>query len=183
MENVKLINKKLIDMYGKSVTGQPYYRLVWSEDMYEIRKGDFDHHTASGIYLGTQYNVVDRVKKYGYFKDRYVLETFAPELQAMAQAVNKELVELDGYEPLFVFTDKNRNYLKPEWWAIEYLIRRHREVIAHVEKRTDAMDKKVHEEEIEKEAEVFVDYLENESSNLMNKFRHQEAVLIHRDKN
>lgn len=176
----KKIQKLIETTYGKTATGQAYYRLVWSEDLWEIRRGDFSGYTAAGLYLGTRYNVVDKVKKYEYLKDRWILEFYAPQLQALVAASNKEIVQSDGYEPLYVF-QKHGQYQKPEWWAIQYLVKRHKAILEHVEHRTEAMDRREHEESVDREALQMMDYLEQEeSTDWMNKFRYQEAVLIHK---
>jgi hypothetical protein len=176
MENVKVINKRLLELYGTALDGSPRFRLVWSDSLTEKRFGTFEKFTEGGIFLGREENVVKECKKYEYIKERWILEAYMPE-----QRTNPEIRAGDSYEPLFVFWKKDRSYLKPAWFAIEYIIQRYLWAMSgEVPRRNEAMDRKEDEEALEKETQDFVDYLESESSNMMNQFRHGEAVLIHR---
>lgn len=178
MENVKVFNNRLARLYGKALDGSPNFRLVWSEGLTEKRKGDFYKLTPSGLFLGLETGVVKEVRKYEYVKERWILEVYVPE----QQKPNPELMASDGYEPLFIFWDKNRNYLKPEWFAIEYVVKRYQWAKSgQVPRRTEAMDKAEDDRALEAETKVFQDYLEQEHSNMSNKFRYQEAVIIHKE--
>jgi hypothetical protein len=177
MENSKLINKRLRDLYGiHPETGKPFFRLVWSEDLIEKRFVEENHRfSESGIWLGIDRNSVVETKKYNYLKDRWILEVYDP-----AQILNPEIRGGDGYEPLFVF-QKDGQYLRPEWFAIEYCVKRWQWAKSGlVPTRTEKMDALEDQEDLDKETAKFMDYLSSESSDLMNKFRYQEAVLIHK---
>ena len=177
MEKVKLINKHLKSLYGLSETGVPKFRLVWSESTLEKRVGVFEDFTPSGIFI-RRVEGVREVKKYSYLKDRYILEAYAPE-----QSLSPEIMNGDKYEPIFVF-DKKGEFLSPETWACDYVIQRYLAAIGTPRtRRNEEMDAKAHEEEIDKEAQKFVEYFEGEDSELMQQFRNQEAVIIHREGN
>jgi hypothetical protein len=66
MENVKLINKYLERAYGKALDGKPKFRVAWSEDMTEVRRGM--HHKLAIK------ETIERVPKYSFLKDRWILE-------------------------------------------------------------------------------------------------------------
>jgi hypothetical protein len=175
MEKLKLINKHLLKVYGLTIDGQPKFRLVWSEDLLESRFGTFEDYTPGGIFLRREVGI-RQVKKYSYLKDRFILEAYTPE-----QKQNSEIVNGDKYESLFVF-DKKGQFLSPEVWACDYVISRyHLAMGGGLEKRTDSMDARAHEEEIDKEAQKFVEYMEGEDSEMMQSFRAGESVLIHRE--
>lgn len=179
MPDVKTLNKRLLETYGSTLSGKPHYRLVWSEDMYEKRKGDFVKRTESGIILGEFRNHVDVVRKYEYIKERWILEYYTE-----AQKALEEVAQLDFYEPVFNFQDSKGNYLEPAWFALEYIVHRHRAILSgNLERRTEAMDKAEQDLKDEKETQFFLNYLENESSDLQNQFRNQEAVIIHKEDN
>jgi hypothetical protein len=172
VENIKIVNKYLLNVYGKALDNSPRFRVVWSEDVFETRRGFFEDYTEAGIFL-RRYQGVRRVKKYSYLVDRFVLEAYTPE-----QRSSPEIEDGDRYEPLFVF-DKKGQFLTPETWACDYVI--HRYLLAmggEVQKRTDSMDAQAHEEEIDKEAQKFVAYMEEDDSNIMQRFRNQEAVIV-----
>lgn len=178
MTDEEIFNKRLLEIHGISLDRKPKFRLVWSEHLTEKRFGTFDKTTPAGIILAHEVNVTKEVKKYGYLKDRWILEAYTPE-----QRVNPEIKDGDCYEPIFVF-DKKGEYLKPEWFAIEYVIKRyHLAKSGELPKRTEAMDHRAEDEALELETQQFMEYLEGQSSDLMNKFRYQEAVIIHREDN
>lgn len=179
MAEVKILNKRLLETYGSTIDGKPYYRLVWSEDIFEKRKGDFVKRTENGIILGEFRNHVEVMRKYEYLKERWILEYYTP-----AQKALEEIAQLDFYEPIFAFQDSKGNYLEPAWFALEYIIHRHKVILSgNLERRNEAMDRAEADKQEEKEAQEFLDYLENESSDLQNQFRHQEAVIIHKEDN
>ena len=55
--------------------------------------------------------------------------------------MNEELTFCDFYEPLFTFQNNKRQYLEPAWFAIEYIVRRHRDILSgNFERRNEKMD-------------------------------------------
>jgi len=101
-------NRRLKDNYGIWENGLPNYRLVWSEDQYEKRIGEFDIVTESGIFLRKEVGVKE-VPKYRYFREKWVLEKIFP--------INGPgLTEKWSYEPVYAFVQF------PSWKAIQFLI-------------------------------------------------------------
>lgn len=175
----KIFNKRLLETFGSSLDGKALYRLVWSEDMYEKRKGDFERRTEGGLWLGRDTNVVQECRKYEYIKDRWILEIYTPQ-----QKLNDQIASCDFYEPLFTFEDNKRRYLEPAWFALEYIVQRQRDMLAgNFQRRNEKMDLAEQEEVERKETQDYLDYLENESSDMQNQFRNQEAVIIHKGEN
>ena len=122
--DTKKINKKLASL-GHHLDGRPLYRLVWSNDQIELRHGMYQNVVEfvdnegrkKDLYLGEQ-EQTKRTLKYPNNPDRWVLEKLYhfppnPELPESGQG---------DYEPLWVFQDKEGNYLSPEWFAIDYII-------------------------------------------------------------
>lgn len=107
VEPIESLNKQLIDLYGiDTVTGKAIWRIVWSEDQFEKRLMAY---TDEGLEL--LYPEVREVPKYRqWIKEKYVLERLV-----IVSDINKEeLVGLkQSYEPLYVFMDKDDNYLPP----------------------------------------------------------------------
>lgn len=124
MADVKELNKWL-ETFGKHIDGRPIYRLIFSTQATEIRRGEFEDvamvpredGTVAEIFLGASERTAKDLK-YPADPDRWVLEKliFCPE--------NPELPETPGYfyEPLHIFKDKDGNYLPPERFALEYLM-------------------------------------------------------------
>jgi hypothetical protein len=50
MENISAINKRLVELYGKSIDGRPNFRIVFSDTQYEKRFGTFEV-TCGDIFL------------------------------------------------------------------------------------------------------------------------------------
>lgn len=120
LEPVENINKRLLEHFGIDTdTSQPIWRIVWSEDQFEYRKGTYTDYTPSGLFL-REVTEVRYVPKYRqWIQKKYVLERLVvvPEMN---------LVELAGtklsYEPLWVFEDKFGNALPPKWEAAKFII-------------------------------------------------------------
>lgn len=107
------INTKLIDRYGLDLSGQPKYRVVWSNDETEVRVGEFSEYYGD-IFL-RKITGAREVPKYTYIVDRWVLEVLVPTL-------NPELLTKLSYEPLFVLQDKAGDFLPLEWRPLEIII-------------------------------------------------------------
>lgn len=117
MEEAKVVSKLLSENFPKTFDGRPLFRLVWSEDMTEVRKGAFSDYYGD-IFL-REVTEVRKVKKYDFIKDRYILER----LYIGKADPTGELVQAESgsYEPVFVFQRPNGDYLKPIWRAVELL--------------------------------------------------------------
>jgi len=121
--NVKLAER------GRSLDGRPVWRLVWSTEQREIRRGKFSDFYGK-IFL-REVEEVREVPKYWYSPDRWVLErlTFLPP----GAAIHKELVaqiDLDiykpttngTYEPIYVFQDSSKNPLPVTEWVLDAIL-------------------------------------------------------------
>jgi len=115
MERVEVLNARLVDHFGvDTVTGQPMFRIVWSNDQLEKRKVEF---TDEGLQL--LHPEVREVKKYSYIKDRYVLErlVIVPEVNAEDLPTSKL-----SYEPLWVYQTSYGEALPPVWEPTKFVI-------------------------------------------------------------
>lgn len=115
-ESIESINLQLIDLFGiDTSTGQPLFRVVWSEDQFEKRLTD---RSNSGLILPTP--MMKLLPKYKqWIKERYVLErlVIVPEVNI------KELAGIKlSYEPVWVFKSKNDNYVPPTLWGCKFVI-------------------------------------------------------------
>lgn len=104
---------------GKSISGFPLYRLVWSNDQYEWRKGTFNE--FSGALFLRQTTCTKLVPKYPFVQNRFILEKwYPPELIACEELPNVK--GENSYEPIFVFQDKNCNSLPLSLRVVEILV-------------------------------------------------------------
>ena len=112
---IEILNKELRDLFGiDTVTGDPIWRVVWSEDQYEKRLVKFSDGGIEYIHP-----VIEKRKKYTYIKDRFILEqlVLVPELQ-QAELAGKKI----SYECLWTFEDNKGNPLPPKLEACQLII-------------------------------------------------------------
>lgn len=106
-ESIDSINRQLVDLYGiDTITGQPIWRVVFSEDQLVKQRVDCDEH---GWPL--QKPEVREIPKYRqWIKAKYILErlTLVPDFQ-----IEEMAGEQISYECLFVFEKKDGTALPP----------------------------------------------------------------------
>lgn len=110
--------QRFLDSMGCSLTGKPHYKLVWSDHEHEVRVGTYNEFSGN-IFLRTVTGA-QRVRKYPFARERWILEKyFPPEV-----AHNETLPESSqgSYEPLFVFQDKDANPLPVTLKVVEILV-------------------------------------------------------------
>lgn len=142
---VDLINKEIKNR-GSNQYGDPLFRVVFSDDQLESRKGTFDD--FSGNIFVRSVTEVREVKKYPWIKEKWILERWAPgEL-----AYHKDLVTIkDGvYICVYVFQDVNFNYLPPLSKVTEIII----DNLLHPRSKALAMSEDLKIEEKTEKAEV-----------------------------
>lgn len=116
METIPVINKRLLDIYGKFETGDANWRVVWSKDQFEKRKGTFDKISENGVYMGQETGIVE-APKYNYLQPQWILERLTP------VPPNFVLDIKISYECMWAFGfDHFGNPLPPKWEACEVVI-------------------------------------------------------------
>jgi hypothetical protein len=158
---------KWLNNQGKTLTGLPLFRLSWSPEQFEHRKGTFDEFTKSGLFL-RQFVGVKLVPKYPYLEDRWVLEKYTePDYLTLQELPDIKFT----YEPFWVFEDKNRNYLAPTLKAVEFIVNWSRKDI----KSTPTERKQVLEDA--RQAEINRCYDELDTNALLSQLHWGEAIL------
>lgn len=113
---IKKINIQLVDHFGiDTSTGQPLWRVAWSDDQYEKRLMET---TDEGLFL--LYPEVREVPKYSqWISHRWVLER----LVVVPGLNERELPSAKlSYEPMWVFENKNREALPPKFEACKFVV-------------------------------------------------------------
>jgi hypothetical protein len=146
MEPLLILNRRLKDKYG-TISDHARYRIVWSTTETEKRKGRFNDFYGP-IFLRTVEGIRE-VPKYPFYKDRWVLEMYTG-----ISYFTSEVVDHNGYEPLFVF-DNNGKYLDPVWRAVEFILYRANSPVKR--SASDIADEDRAKEEAEER--YFFDYL------------------------
>lgn len=114
-ERIESINRQLRTMYGiDSESTESIFRVVWSEDQFEKRMTKY---SASGIELLAPM-LLEMPKYRQWIKEKYVLER----LVIVPDVNTDEMTTKKSYEPLWVFRDKNDNYLPPKIQACKLII-------------------------------------------------------------
>ena len=110
------INRELAEKYGKTLTGNAFFRIIQnSKSLTEKRFGTIDHFAGS-IYIGSTEGIHE-LPKYSYFpEDFWVLER-------LYNTTNEELATNQSYEPLWVFRNpKDEGFQMPNLKACIFLI-------------------------------------------------------------
>ncbi|MEM3038628.1 MAG: hypothetical protein QXE45_04455 [Thermoplasmata archaeon] len=174
-ETIESLNRQLADLYGVDiVTGLPIWRIVWSEDQLEKRLGTYHDFTPSGLYIRTVTEVREVPKYRQWIRQKYVLERLSiiPEMQQNELPTSKI-----SYEPIWVFQDKNGNYLPPKLSVAKFVIDC---VYAALGKTSLAKYKDNPIEETEKSIQEIYEYLYGNETDITDKLRWKEAVFIPR---
>ena len=109
--DVEEMNKILATMGGHFHDGRPFWRIVWSNNQYEFRRGMFDtYHDETGIWIERKWHESLRVKKYQHedLQNRYLLEKL--HLDDTPDVVNEGMYR---YNAVYVFRDDRNGYQKP----------------------------------------------------------------------
>lgn len=175
MENIKRLNKKLDETYGRSDDGRPFFRLSWSDSQTEKRFGTFREWLGSGknaIFL-REYTGLEERRKYPDIRERWILEKLI--FPSSLGIHDWDLIN-GSYEPVWTFEGPNESYQKPEWWACEMICKI---AIYGPEKRltqTDYIEQE--EKEFDKAVARNFDILQNDEPDLINAIKHGEAVFV-----
>lgn len=140
---------------GCSLAGKPRYRLVWSDNEYELRAGTFDEYSGN-IFLRTVTGV-KRVRKYPFLHSRWVFEKYFPPEVAYTESLPES--RSGSYEPLFVFQDKHQNPLPVTLKVVEVLVAFDRRSRANFTQRASE-DKALQELAETKEFEQILDSID-----------------------
>lgn len=111
---IKIINQRL-KSYGRAPDGSPLWRLAWSDDAREWRRGlfrDFYGQVIIREVFETRF-----VKKYDFIKERWILERWLP-----VRADELPESHSGSFEPVFVFEDKQGNFLPPTLKVVEFIV-------------------------------------------------------------
>src|SRR5689334_2025398 len=117
MADIEIINNWLAEFGGKNDLQQPIFRLSWSNDQYEWRRGTFNVNSGD-LFVRTEVGV-RYVRKYNYIHERWILEKWFP--QSLVKNEETPAVKNGDYEPFYVFQDKYGNYLEPTRKVVEFI--------------------------------------------------------------
>jgi len=170
-ETIDSLNMQLADLYGvDTITGDPIWRIVWSEDQFEKRLMDV---TDGGItLLVPEVRLVPKYRQWVHQK--YVLERLVviPEVNIPELPATKI-----SYEPIFVFMDKNDNYLPPIFPVAQIVIDT---IYAAQGKSSLAKYVENADEEKIKSVQEIHDYLYGDETDVTDSLRYKTGVVVPR---
>jgi hypothetical protein len=168
-ESLEIINIRLADIYGTTLTELPKYRIVKADDQYEKRRGMYvDYLDGTNIIIRKVIEVRE-VLKYPNSLGYYILEKWIP-----LPTIIGEIYNHNGYEQLWVFRNKDYTPQPLYWRAISFLVNMN---INGINKSlADIWDEK---EKIEREEfEYFMDYLNAEAPAFDGALNAGEAAVV-----
>lgn len=143
---VKEINKRL-KIYGSNDYGDPNFRVVFTDDETERRKGTFtDYH--NNIFVRTV-SEIREVPKYPWLKARFIIERWA----SGDKAYHPDLVTIKNgvYICIYVFqSSKDGSYLPPLWKVTEIIV----DAVLHPARGSEIKSRDIAIEEVTKEKEI-----------------------------
>jgi hypothetical protein len=97
--------------------GRPRFRLVWSNDIYEHRRGTFRDFTREGIFIREVFET-RLTRKYNYIHDRWIFEAFTED------GGSREVpgTEHGDYIPVYIFESGEGKALPVTRKVVEFLI-------------------------------------------------------------
>ncbi len=163
-------NKEIRYLFGHSYVGHSHFQVVWSNDQFENRYGEFEIFSGP-IFLRTEIGV-RRVKKYNYLEDRWILERLFDNVPNITG-----IMANFTYEPLFVFQDNKGNYLEPVFRAV-FLLVQQALYGPPKERITESSMKDREKKELDDDIEFIQEYLENENPYQATMLHNREAVIV-----
>lgn len=183
METVEEINKQLIDHFGiETDSSNPIWRVVWSDDQFEKRFGEYTDYTPGGLFIRTVKEVREVPKYRQWITHKYVLERLVivpdeniPELPCVKKS----------YEPIYPFEDGQGNPLPPKFIIAKFVI----DTIYAAQYGTKNLKKYVDKEgttegmmeEKRKRVAEIEEYLFGEQSSLQGTTKTGESIIVPRN--
>ena len=172
---LQILNEKLLQNYGNTLTGHQRFRIVFSDGEIEKRKGNFDIYSETGQWLRREYDVVKSVLKYPTNRGRFILERYVLESYGkwVANPPPPNIFDYNGYEPFYVFEWVEERPVPP-WEALHFIIQ------SNMSDRTSALER-LEEAHKKQDAESFqrsMDILDEMSPYLPGLLHDGEAVTV-----
>lgn len=114
LEPVEVINKRLLEHFGRAWDDRPIWRVVYSEDEFEKRLMAY---TDAGVeLLVPEWREVPKYRQWIHYC--YILER----LVSVPEINLGEVTEKTSYEPIYIFEDRNHQPLPPKWEVCKFVV-------------------------------------------------------------
>jgi hypothetical protein len=114
-----VINAWLATMPCVPLSTQPLFRLVWSDEQYELRTGVFAKFIAN--VKVSEEKRTQNVLKYNWIKERWIVEQWFPPEVCLVEELPESI--RGSYEPIYVFEDKGGNALPLKLEVVQFLVK------------------------------------------------------------
>lgn len=174
-EKIETLNERLRDHFGiDTASNNAMWRIVFSDDQFEMRFGEYEDRTPSGLFI-RRVRETRLVPKYRqWIKGKYVLENLVvvPEVNLVDLPATKV-----SYEPIFVYEHSITGEALPPIWSVTKLVidsvlfaKNHPNPFAKYK------DKSI--EEKEKEFQEVYDYLYGDRMDVSDALAYKEGVVV-----
>jgi hypothetical protein len=147
---------KYLRIYGKNQYDDPIFRVVFADEQTEKRQSVFnDFH--GDLFLRTVYETRE-VKKYPWIKRKWILERWAPGELSYHPDLSTD--KNGVYICVYIFQDKNSNYLSPLLKVCEIIIKQ----LLHPRRMPEALaqDKEIYDKEEKTEVDKILDKIKED---------------------
>jgi len=116
-EELNILNTRLKDYFGQVTTGEANWRVVYSNDQFEDRHGEYEDRTPEGLLIRrvTEWRNVPKYRQ--WIQDKWVLEALV-EVPLGTLELGTKLT----YEPMYAFPHIDKQPRIPIWAAVRLLI-------------------------------------------------------------
>ncbi len=167
-ETIEGINKKLLEEFGTEFGSAPRFRVVFSDDQFEKR---WTNYTDDGFEL--IHPEVRELPKYRqWIRAKYLLERLIP------VTGETDLLNKISYECLWVFEDKNHNYLPPFFAGCKHVIESMYQAMGRKDTFTKYKDKNISEEERLAELKKVEDQLFGNETEVGDHLAYKTGVVV-----
>lgn len=173
----KWLQKPSVDgLRGTTQDGRPKFRVVWSEDVFEVQPGPHGIFTESGLFI-KEITTPMKVPKYAGIgvENQWVMERFTPMPRDSISAheyndLNRGDPDM-GYEPVWVFPD----HVEPNKLACSIVLRSLSDAPTRITPRDYAY---LEAQEQRKKKKKVMEYLEDNTPYLAGKLVSGSAVFV-----
>jgi hypothetical protein len=151
--------------------GKPIFRITWANDEFEMREGNYNEFTRSGLFIRTVHGI-KRTPKYPQLKNIYIIE----QLFDGERVQTEQIKDHNGYECIYAFRDKNFNPLPIRLDVVQLIMK-----AVHKYRKSPMLTKSILQDqldEVEKNSEKKDFDQINEDSFLITQLHDREAISL-----
>lgn len=175
METIEILNQRLIDYYGlDTASNQAMWRIVFSDDQFEKRFGEYEDRTPSGLFIRRVSEVREVPKYRQWIQHCYVLENLC--IVPISQLIDLPATKTT-YEPIFIYKNFKTDKPLPPIWSVTKIVI-DGVLLAKGKVNNYAKYKEQPIEERQKEFQEMYDYLYGDRTDTLDALAYKEGVVV-----